>query len=157
MLDSPKSLNAILVDFGFACSNTYDGKWKQDLLCDTFCGTPLYVCPEIINNQRYDPMKADVWSIGVTLYCMLCLRPPFRYEETKNYRQLEAAIDRGLTFVATTDPDAKDLIKCILTIEAHRYTLAEVKRARWTKKWLDTLSQQNELRFTPEEFEALDL
>ncbi|KAH0786645.1 CAMK family protein kinase [Histomonas meleagridis] len=31
-------------------------------------GSPSYAAPEIYGNQAYDPLKADVWALGVTLY-----------------------------------------------------------------------------------------
>lgn len=33
----------------------------------TVCGTPLYLAPEIINNQGHDE-HIDIWSIGVLLF-----------------------------------------------------------------------------------------
>ena len=36
----------------------------------TLCGTPLYMAPEVIENQKYTS-KADVWSLGALLFQML--------------------------------------------------------------------------------------
>lgn len=46
---------------------------KQDPgnLSLTTCGTLLYVAPEIIKEEPYDGMKADIWSAGVVLYAMV--------------------------------------------------------------------------------------
>lgn len=49
-----------LCDFGWAvCKGTE--------LRSTFCGTPLYVSPEILKGQLYDE-KIDVWAIGILTY-----------------------------------------------------------------------------------------
>lgn len=39
-------------------------------------GTPYYLSPEIINSQPYS-FATDIWSIGVILYELCCLKPPF--------------------------------------------------------------------------------
>ena len=42
----------------------------------TFIGTPYYLSPEIVQNQPYS-FKSDVWSLGVLLYEMCCLKMPY--------------------------------------------------------------------------------
>lgn len=60
-----------LGDFGIAkvLSNT---KSKAQ----TIVGTPYYLSPEIIENTPYS-FKSDIWSLGVLLYEMCALQPPF--------------------------------------------------------------------------------
>ena len=60
-----------LGDFGIArvLSNT---KSKAK----TVVGTPFYLSPEIINSEHYS-FKSDIWSLGVLLYEMAALTPPF--------------------------------------------------------------------------------
>jgi serine/threonine protein kinase len=43
-------------------------------LASTVTGTPLYVSPEIVAQQKYDT-KADVWSLGCCVYELMTLRP----------------------------------------------------------------------------------
>ena len=43
----------------------------------TFYGTPLYLSPELVENSHYNE-KTDIWSLGVMLYEMAALIPPFR-------------------------------------------------------------------------------
>ncbi|WVZ17395.1 hypothetical protein V8G54_010377 [Vigna mungo] len=57
-------------DFGFARSLT------PQSLADTLCGSPYYMAPEIIENQKYDA-KADLWSVGAILYQLVIGRLPF--------------------------------------------------------------------------------
>lgn len=45
----------------------------------TVVGTPYYISPEIVQGLEYD-FKTDVWSLGVILYEMCALKPPFNGE-----------------------------------------------------------------------------
>ena len=42
----------------------------------TVVGTPYYMSPEICENHPYS-FKTDIWSLGVILYEMCALKPPF--------------------------------------------------------------------------------
>lgn len=37
----------------------------------------VYAAPEVLSCIDYDPMKSDVWSIGIILFVMLHQRMPF--------------------------------------------------------------------------------
>lgn len=63
-----------LADFGM-CKEGIGG----DTLATTFCGTPDYIAPEIINEEPYGA-SVDWWAIGVLLYEMLAGQPPFDAE-----------------------------------------------------------------------------
>lgn len=39
-------------------------------------GTPYYLSPEILEARPYS-YKSDVWAVGILLYEMCCLKPPF--------------------------------------------------------------------------------
>jgi len=39
-------------------------------------GTPYYLSPEIVENKPYN-FKSDIWSMGVVLYELCALKPPF--------------------------------------------------------------------------------
>ena len=57
----------------------------------TVVGTPYYLSPEIVQSNTYD-FKTDIWSIGVLLYEMCALRPPFNGQ---NLHQLAIQIVSG--------------------------------------------------------------
>jgi len=40
-------------------------------------GTPYYLSPEILESRPYS-FKSDVWALGVLLYEMCTLKPPFQ-------------------------------------------------------------------------------
>ncbi|PAA53901.1 hypothetical protein BOX15_Mlig015708g1, partial [Macrostomum lignano] len=60
-----------LADFGMCKEGMRDG-----VTTSTFCGTPDYIAPEILEEQQYD-RSVDFWALGVLLYEMLAGQPPF--------------------------------------------------------------------------------
>lgn len=46
-------------------------------MLNTFYGTPLYLSPELIENKAYNE-KTDIWSLGILLYELCTLEPPFK-------------------------------------------------------------------------------
>eukprot|EP00038_Savillea_parva_P000557 m.96913 g.96913 ORF g.96913 m.96913 type:complete len:358 (-) comp10190_c0_seq2:70-1143(-) len=74
LVHKPQGLNEYqfkLTDFGAA---TYFAKWNQ--LHSQRIGSSCYVAPEVLK-EKYYPPKADVWSIGATIYTVLHGEPPF--------------------------------------------------------------------------------
>ena len=53
---------------------------KQNALLYTQTGTPYYASPEVWKDKPYD-FKSDIWSLGVVLYEMAALRPPFKAKD----------------------------------------------------------------------------
>lgn len=43
----------------------------------TYCGTPVYMAPEISGNTKYNPFLVDVWALGVIAFVMINLDYPF--------------------------------------------------------------------------------
>ncbi|KAJ4884874.1 Protein kinase superfamily protein [Raphanus sativus] len=112
LLLSSKEVTPLLkiADFGFARSLT------PESMADTFCGSPLYMAPEIIRNQKYDA-KADLWSAGAILFQLVTGRPPF---DGTNQFQLFHNIVRDTELKFPKDalneihPDCVDLCKSLL-------------------------------------------
>ncbi|KAJ3276592.1 hypothetical protein HDV01_004125 [Terramyces sp. JEL0728] len=68
--------NIKLIDFGFT-------RGLDDNLLETYCGSSAYAAPEIINGQKYSGPEADIWSLGIILYTMVCGYLPFDEESDK--------------------------------------------------------------------------
>lgn len=66
ILLTSKNNGVKLADFGL--SNFYDKNTKQ---LKTSCGSPCYSAPEILIGAKYNPLSADIWSVGVVFYAMI--------------------------------------------------------------------------------------
>ena len=63
-------------DFGFAKA------FEKNELITTFCGSPLYMAPEIIKDKEYNS-KSDIWSLGVIIYELITRKHPYYAESRK--------------------------------------------------------------------------
>src|SRR5262249_16316590 len=68
-----------LLDLGLARPGAAAGPDSASTLTDTgmMMGTPDYVAPEQITDSHRVDIRADIYSLGCTLYHLLAGRPPF--------------------------------------------------------------------------------
>ena len=71
---------AKLTDFGLA-RHVEQSESLAMTRQQTMLGTPIYMAPEQYFESRAVDARADIYSVGVTLYQMLTGHPPFRSEE----------------------------------------------------------------------------
>ena len=95
---------------GFSYSTFYN---KNQNLKDSF-GSLCYACPEIIKEDSYNPELADIWSLGVVLYVMVCGYLPFSEEEDEKNKNL--IIHGKVEFPKEMTNKLKDLLKHMLDI-----------------------------------------
>ncbi|XP_038064163.1 CBL-interacting protein kinase 11-like [Patiria miniata] len=130
MLD--EQYNIKLGDFGFAAMCEAGQKLSE------FCGSYAYTAPEILAGKEYDGKKADVWSIGVVLYAMLCGRLPYQDES------LDILIDNiynpqgKLLFHKKVSKDCRDFVRSMLITDPKaRVSVSKLKRMDWLNKPID--------------------
>lgn len=86
-------------------------------------GTPYYISPEQARDPGAADIRADIWSLGATLYHAVCGRPPFAgqgaaeilsqvlYQPIPDPRGLRPELSRGLALVIrkclSRDPDRR--------------------------------------------------
>jgi serine/threonine-protein kinase len=80
-----------VLDFGIAKTIDSDSVESTSLTSsdDVRLGSPAYMPPEQLQNPRDVDKRSDIWSLGATLYELLCGRPPF---EGPGYLELASRI-----------------------------------------------------------------
>jgi len=104
-------------DFGFAKSFE-----KNDLIA-TFCGSSLYMAPEIINRKEYK-CTSDIWSLGVVLYELITKIHPYSCD-TKDelWKKIKGNnLDIDFSFIKSTNK--RELIQGLLKTDS-------VERISW--------------------------
>lgn len=64
---------------------------QQDLY-STYCGSPMYMSPEMLNRKSYNS-KSDLWSVGIILYQLITGTPPYT---VSNIKQLITAVSQSI-------------------------------------------------------------
>jgi len=99
-----------IADFGIALESTADGLTRAG----TTLGSPPYIAPEQLQGERSDA-RADLFSLGVVLYELLCGAPPFREPADGEDDSLLERISRGrFEPVRSAAPDTpRWLARCV--------------------------------------------
>ncbi|XP_039956433.1 protein kinase C, eye isozyme-like [Bactrocera tryoni] len=113
-----------LADFGLS----KEGIEERDST-RTFCGTNVYMAPEILNYEPYNH-TVDWWSFGVLIYEMLAGQNPFEGEDEENtFKNIK---DKKAVFPKHFSPEAMDVLTSFLAkkpnnrLGAGRYARSEV-------------------------------
>lgn len=118
-----------VIDFGL-CAKPINGLNRP---LETCCGSPAYAAPELIKNHGYYGNEADIWSMGVLLYALLCGTLPF---DDNNVTCLYNKILSGNYYEPNfLSAQTKELLRSMLTVNPkHRITIKELLVHPWLNK-----------------------
>lgn len=118
--------NIKIADFGL--SNLF----QHDKYLQTFCGSPLYASPEIVNGRPYKGPEVDSWSLGVLLYTLVHGSMPFNGQD---YRILVNQISNGDYKEPISSSDASGLIRWMLMVNPERRATVDDIANHWWVNW----------------------
>jgi serine/threonine protein kinase len=123
-----------ICDFGFAKKIDYvygnnmgSGSLKK---IATVCGSPLYMAPEIYQNNGYTE-SVDIWSLGIILYEMLTGKHPLSSHNSV-VSVSSAIIKKNIDIPKVINREFANLLKKMLTnVSVERMCISELVREKW--------------------------
>ena len=122
-----------LLDFGLARLASEQTRGRQLTADGAYMGTPEFMAPEQATDARTADIRADIYSLGCTLFCLLTGQPPF--QEDTPVKMALAHINRDAPVLSDFRTDASTklvaiLAKMLAKNPSDRYqTPAEVAKA----------------------------
>ncbi|GAA5943405.1 uncharacterized protein JCM15063_002940 [Sporobolomyces koalae] len=121
----------LLCDFGVAAHLQTNSKRS------TFTGTPLWMAPEVITDGKLYDTKADIWSLGITLYEIMVGNPPhFGIEPLRACSIIPTeeppTLPREYQDHSTTNLK-EFLASCLQLDPTDRPTAEELSKTKWIK------------------------
>lgn len=123
--------NIKLSDFGL-CKHI-----QETSFLTTTCGTFVYVPPEILREEQYNGLKADIWSAGITLYAMTSNHLPWIVDDStpadKVWEETQTQICSGdIQYDDKQSELLRDLLSQMLSIDPeYRPDAEEILNHPW--------------------------
>ncbi|RKP40250.1 kinase-like domain-containing protein [Dimargaris cristalligena] len=146
-----------VVDYGLCKENMGYGA-----ATNTFCGTPEFMAPEILLEQRYG-RAVDWWAFGVLIYEMLLGQPPFRGDTEDEI--FDSILDEEVLYPINMSRDSVSILQRLLTREPAKRLgsgpgdAEEIKRHPFFKSinWDDILYKRVTPPYIPQVKSRLDI
>ena len=99
-------------------------------LLTTFCGTTLYVPPEIVGKEPYQGWAADMWSLGVSLFYTITKSYPFLGQ--KKIDTYKLIINGNFTVPQSVSFSCRDVLESLLQYDpTSRLNAQELLQHPW--------------------------
>ncbi|CAH2005792.1 unnamed protein product [Acanthoscelides obtectus] len=109
-------LDNILLDSDGHCKLADFGMCKEGILegvtTSTFCGTPDYIAPEILQELEYGA-SVDWWALGVLMYEMMAGQPPFEADNEDDL--FESILHDDVLYPVWLSKEAVSILKGFMT------------------------------------------
>jgi len=127
-----------LCDFGTAVHLP-----NENDLCKIYTGSPQYMAPEVIEllddteGTKGYSFPADMWSVGVILYILICQGMPFSDDVEGGAEEMRNNIKNGIYSMDACDKfqrtaTSRDLIRRLLNTDAKaRFTVKQALNHMW--------------------------
>lgn len=144
-----KGLNVIVSDFGLSRVSFRESKGGK-MSSTHFCGTVPYMAPEVLINKKqkhkYDPFMADIWALGVILYCLLNRAYPFNDDKGID-RMLEtqwrAKIVYHRQILSKPSKELDNLFTRLLEPNVHkRIVMSQLINHIWIKDQIESIENK---------------
>lgn len=140
-----KHMNVKIGDFGFARYCVDDMNEYKRIMSNTYCGSAAYAAPEVVSGKPYDPLKSDIWSLGVILCIMLNGLMPF---DDRNIAKLlkdqkQRLYQTNINIMVKLSTECKSVIQiCLEPNPKLRYDSQQLNDVKWLKKQVEKHSKK---------------
>ena len=104
-----------IADFGMCKEGINNG-----LTTSTFCGTPDYIAPEILQELEYGP-SVDWWALGVLMYEMMVGQPPFEADNEEDL--FDSILHDDVLYPVWLNKEAVSILKGVINFYTHNLNI----------------------------------